>query len=83
MEIFLMNNYIMFVQTCYEHGIGESETIYAIKILNGLYIFNCLGLNFTIRNEWLKKCQGLPNKSEELYEKYCDLPQDFHHRYKY
>ena len=70
-----------FVQTNYEHGIGESETIYAIKILNGLYIFNCLGLNFTLRNEWIKKCQELPNKSEELH-KYNNLKQDFHYRYE-
>ena len=70
-----------FVETCYEHGIGESEAIYAIKILNGLYIYNCLGLNFTLRYEHLKKCHGLPNKSEELYNKYCDLEQNFHNRY--
>ena len=71
-----------FIQTNYEHGIGESETIYAIKILNGLFIFNCLGLNFRLRNEWLNKCNGLPNKSEELYQKYNDLKQDFHFRYE-
>ena len=69
-----------FVQTNYEHGIGESEAIYAIKILNGLFVFNWLGLNFTLRNEWVKKCQGLPNKVEELAE-YNDLKQDFHFRY--
>ena len=28
-----------FVQTNYETGIGEAETIYAIKILNKLYIY--------------------------------------------
>lgn len=71
-----------FVQTNYEHGIGESEAIYAIKILNDLYIFNCLGLNFRLRNEWINKCNGLPNKSEELYQKYNDLKQDFHFRYE-
>ena len=71
-----------FVQTNYEHGIGESEAIYAIKILNGLYIFNCLGLNFRLRNEWVNKCNGLPNKSEELYQKYNNLKQDFHYRYE-
>jgi hypothetical protein len=71
-----------FVQTCYEHGIGESEAIYAIKILNGFYIHNCLGLNFTLRHEWLKKCEGLPNKSEELYNHYNDLRQDFHYMYE-
>ena len=71
-----------FVQTNYEHGIGESEAIYAIKILNGLYIFNCLGLNFRLRNEWINKCHGLPNKSEELSKKYNNLKQDFHFRYE-
>lgn len=69
-----------FVQTCYEHGIGESEAIYAIKILNGLYIHNYLGLNFTLRHEWLKKCDGLHNKYGELL-KYNDLKKDFNYRY--
>ena len=72
-----------FVETNYEHGIGESEAIYAIKILNKLFIQNSLGLNFHIRNEWMKKCEGLPNNSEELYNKYCDLEQDFTKRYEY
>jgi hypothetical protein len=72
-----------FVQTNYEHGIGESEAIYAIKILNGLYIFNKLGLNFRLRYEWLKKCNDLPNKSDELFDKYNDLKQDFKNRYEH
>ncbi len=76
----LDNQLYHFVQTCYEHGIGESEAIYAIKVLNKLFIYNPLGLNFILRHEYLKKCDGLPNKSEEL-AKYNDLEQDFHHRY--
>lgn len=71
-----------FVQTNYEYGIGESEAIYSIKILNGLYIFNFLGLNFRLRNEWMNNCKNLPNKSEELSNKYCDLKQDFKLRYE-
>jgi len=71
-----------FVETNYEHGLGESEAIYAIKILNRLFIHNALGLNFTLRNHWINKCHGLPNRSEELYNKYCDLKQDFHNRYE-
>lgn len=69
-----------FVQTNYENGIGEAEVIYAIKILNRLYVYNWLGLNFELRGEWQKKCQGLPNKVEEL-KQYNDLAQDFHNRY--
>ena len=71
-----------FVQTNYEHGIGESEVIYAIKILNGLYIHNCLGLNFTLRHEWMKVCENLPGKTVELAKKYNDLKRDFTKQYK-
>lgn len=69
-----------FVQTNYEYGLTESETTYAIKILNDLYIYNLLGLNFEIRERWVKKCNG----NEQLWEntiKYNNLIQDFHKQY--
>ena len=62
-----------FVQTNYEDGITDAETERAIKILNKEEILNPIALNFRLRYEHLKKCDGLPNKSEELKLMYCDL----------
>lgn len=69
-----------FVQTNYEDGITEVEGIRAIKVLNRNFFQNPMALNFTLRNEWVNKCKGLPNRQEELW-KYNDLEKDFHNRY--
>lgn len=65
-----------FVQTNYEYGLTESETTYAIKILNDLYIYNVLGLNFELRDRWRKKCEGNIKLWEDTI-KYNDLSQKF------
>ena len=70
-----------FVQTNYEDGITETEVIRAIKILNRKYISNSMAINFTLRYEHLKKCDGLPNKAEELI-KYNDHCKDMNNRYE-
>ena len=65
-----------FVQTNYEDGLTEVETKRAIKVLNNEFFQNPMALNFKLRYEHLKRCEGLPNKCEEL-KKYNDLKQDF------
>jgi len=64
-----------FVQTNFEDGITETEANRAIKVLNRLFIQNPMALNFELRHEWLKKCEGLPNKVDEL-KKYDDTCKD-------
>ena len=64
-----------FVQTNVEDGITETEANRAIKVLNRLFIQNPMALNFELRHEWLKKCEGLPNKVDEL-KKYDDICKD-------
>ena len=61
-----------FVQTNYEDGITEVETSRAVKVLNKEPILNTMALNFILRHEYLKECEGLPNKSLVL-SKYDDL----------
>ena len=60
-----------FVQTNFEDGLTEVETNRAIKILNRKFIRNTMALNFTLRYEWLKRCEGLPNNYDKL-TKYND-----------
>lgn len=57
-----------FVQTNYEDGITELETNWCIKILNKKFFQNSMAINFTLRNEWINKCKGLPNRQEELWK---------------
>jgi len=64
-----------FVQTNYEDGLTEVETKRAIKILNKEFFQNPMALNFRLRYEHLKYCEGLENKREEL-AKYNDLCKD-------
>lgn len=61
-----------FVQTNYEDGITDAETERAIKVLNRCYIHNSLALNFVLRFEWMKKCEGLENRWEKI-SKFCDI----------
>ena len=61
-----------FVQTNYEDGLTEVETKRAIKVLNKQFFQNSIALNFRLRYEHLKRCEGLDNKCEEL-SKYNDL----------
>jgi hypothetical protein len=70
-----------FVQTNYEDGLTEAETVRAIKVLNRLFFENKMALNFRLRYEHLKQCEGLPNVKDELYEKYCDLTKDYKRQY--
>ena len=69
-----------FVQTNYEDGITEVETIRAIKVLNKNFFQNSMALNYELRFEYLKKCHHLPNKCDEL-AKYNDLCKDSNNRY--
>ena len=78
---FLDEQLYHFVQTNYEDGITEVETIRAIKVLNRQYFQNSIALNFELRYEHLKKCQGLPSKLEDI-EKYNDLCKDINNRYE-
>ena len=64
-----------FVQTNYEDGLTEVETKRAIKVLNKEFFQNPMALNFRLRYEHLKYCDGLENKREEL-AKYNDLNKD-------
>lgn len=68
-----------FVQTNYEDGITELETNWCIKILNKKYFQNSMAINFTLRNEWINKCKGLPNRQEEIW-KYNDHCKDLKNR---
>ena len=68
-----------FVETNYEDGITELETNWAIKILNRKFFQNSMAINFTLRNEWINKCKGLPNKQEEIW-KYNDHCKDLKNR---
>ena len=70
-----------FVQTNYEDGITEVETIRAIKILNKNFFQNSMALNYELRFEYLKKCHHLPNKYDEL-TKYNDLCKNSNNRYE-
>ena len=69
-----------FVQTNYEDGITEVETVRAIKVLNKNFFQNSMALNYELRFEYLKKCHHLPNKCDEL-TKYNDLCKDSNNRY--
>lgn len=69
-----------FVQTNFEDGLTEVETKRAIKVLNRKYFQNSMALNFRLRHEHLKFCEGLPHKCEEL-AKYNDLSKDINNRY--
>ena len=60
-----------FVETNYEDGITELETNWSIKILNRKYFQNSMAINFTLRQQWRNKCEGLPNRVEEIW-KYND-----------
>lgn len=70
-----------FVQTNYEDGLTGTEAVRAIKVLNRLFFQNGMALNFRLRYEYLKLCDGLPNKRDDLYEKYCDLTKDYKRQY--
>ena len=70
-----------FVQTNYEDGITEVETIRAIKVLNKKCFQNFMVINYELRFEYLKKCHDLPNKYDEL-QKYNDLCKDLNNRYE-
>ena len=70
-----------FVQTNYEDGITELETIRAIKVLNRNFFQNSMAINFELRYQHLLKCAGLPNKTEEL-KKYNDHCKDIDNRYE-
>ena len=70
-----------FVQTNYEDGITEVETIRAIKVLNKNFFQNSMALNYELRFEYLKKCHYLPNKYDEL-TKYNDLCKNSNNRYE-
>ena len=68
-----------FVQTNFEDGITEIEANRAIKILNKKYIQNLIALNFVLRYEYRKHCEGLPNKWGEII-KYNDTCRDYNNR---
>jgi hypothetical protein len=70
-----------FVQTNYEDGLTEVETKRAIKVLNKLYFQNSMALNFELRFEYLKKCDCLPGKYDDI-QKYNDLCKDMNNRYE-
>ena len=70
-----------FVQTNFEDGITELETNWAIKILNKKFFQNSMAINFTLRHEWLKKCEGLPNDVEDLW-KYNDHCKELNNKYE-
>ena len=72
---FLDEQLYHFVQTNYEDGLTEVETKRAIKVLNKEFFQNSMALNFRLRYEHLKRCEGLENKYEEL-AKYNDLNKD-------
>ena len=69
-----------FVQTNFEDGITETEANRAIKILNKKYIQNLIALNFTLRYEYRKFCDKLPNKWDEII-KYNDTCRDYNNRF--
>ena len=69
-----------FVETNFEDGITELETVRAIKVLNGKYFQNPMALNFELRHQHLLKCAGLPNRCEKL-KQYNDLCKDINNRY--
>ena len=69
-----------FVQTNYEDGITETESIRAIKVLNKQFFQNSMALNFELRFQHLLKCHNLSNKCEEL-QQYNDLCKDFKNMY--
>ena len=68
-----------FVQTNFEDGITDTEVNRVIKILNKKYIQNLLALNFVIRHEWQKHCEGLPNKYDKII-RYNDTCRDINNR---
>ena len=68
-----------FVQTNFEDGITETEANRAIKVLNKLFIQNPMALNFKLRYEWLKKCECLPNKIDQL-KLFDDICKDHNKR---
>ncbi len=70
-----------FVQTNYEDGITEVETVRAIKVLNKKFFQNSMALNYELRFEYLKKCHHLPNRYDEL-DKYNDLCKNSNNRYE-
>ena len=78
---FLDEQLYHFVQTNYEDGITETESIRAIKVLNKQFFQNSMALNFELRFQHLLKCHNLPNKCEEL-KQYNDLCKDFKNIYE-
>lgn len=55
-----------FVQTNYEDGLTETEAVRAIKVLNNIPIQNHLALNYNLRYAWMLKCDGYPEKWNEI-----------------
>lgn len=71
----LDNQLFHFIQTDWQTGFTEREYELAYRVLNNLYIYSLIGLNFELRNKWRKKCEG----DEQIWEdiiKYNDLKEN-------
>lgn len=57
----LMSQLYHFIQTDWSFGLTEREVELSIAVLNNKQIFNSISLNYVLRYEWQKKCDGLEN----------------------
>ena len=57
----LMSQLYHFIETDWMFGLTEREVELSIAVLNNKYIYNSISLNYVLRYEWQKKCDGLEN----------------------
>lgn len=57
----LMSQLYHFIETDWMFGLTEREVELSIAVLNNKQIFNSISLNYVLRYEWQKKCDGLEN----------------------
>ena len=65
-----------FIQTDYTFGLLEREVQLAIALLNGEKIINSLSLNYTLRYEHLKKCDGLKSLYDD--KEFMEYAREFY-----
>ena len=61
-----------FIQTDTYDGITERDAKLCVDILNGIKILNPIRMNYELRFRWMlmRKCPGIENNIEELFENY-------------
>ena len=66
-----------FIQTDWSFGLTEREVQIAIAVLQNKRLYNSISLNYILRYEWQKKCEGLESlynneEFQQINKKYFD-----------